>query len=195
MDKLATILQDIWVGLSEGTRRYDHAFHTGVLATVNNQHNQAVPAIRTVVLRNVAAEKRQLICYSDVRATKIVQIRQQAAVSWLFYDPTRKIQVRAEGLATLHHEDEIAAAEWTHTSPPNQLNYATTFAPGVPLLDPDPKLYYPSNTDAAATSRANFVVIISTISRFDWLELGTEQHVRAGFNWDGNLFAASWLVP
>ena len=90
--------------LEQGARRGKHPFHTGVLATTRPDGCE----LRTVVLRSVDSETRSLVVHTDARSDKVRQIRADPRVSWLFYDPRRKVQLRLRGEATLSERSPTA---------------------------------------------------------------------------------------
>jgi len=68
-ERLATlplIEAALWQELARATHDKQHEWHTPVLATTDG----TVADARTVVLREVDLEARQLVCYSDSRAPK-----------------------------------------------------------------------------------------------------------------------------
>ncbi|GIT04951.1 MAG: hypothetical protein CM1200mP29_03620 [Verrucomicrobiota bacterium] len=63
-------------------------------------------------LRSVDPVTRQLIAQTDVRSTKVPGFRKDPRVAWHFFDPQTKVQVRANGRVTVHHDDEVTRTAW-----------------------------------------------------------------------------------
>jgi 3-hydroxyisobutyrate dehydrogenase len=194
--ELAELIGEIWTELEQGALDAKSAFHTPVLGTLGANSCR----LRTVVLRRVEPGQRQLICHTDLRSDKVAEIRQNPAVSWLFYSPAAKIQIRAEGRATVHYQDEIARAGWERSQLMSRRCYLIEVGPGTKTDQPESGL--PADmldrSPTAEESEAgwpNFALIASTIERLDWLYLDSKGHRRAQFEWTGENFVGSWVIP
>ncbi len=191
-----TLLQEIWNGLERGVADSHHAFHTPVLGTFS----QRGISLRTVVLRKAQPAQRTLICHTDVRSDKVTELRQNEAVSWMFYSPEDKIQIRAEGTAKVYHQDEIAQEGWQNSRLSSRRAYVALTGPGTPTPEPESGLpdFLIDRSPTLEESEAgwpNFAVIVCTIERFDWLYLAAKGHQRAQFSWNGTAFDATWTIP
>lgn len=194
--ELSDVLKHIWEELGQGASNSHSAYHTPVFASLS----EGGSSLRTVVLRKVVPEERAIVCHTDIRAAKVTEIERNRAVSWLFYAPEEKIQIRAEGTATVHHQDEIAEAAWQATKLMSRRAYMASPGPGTPTDRPESGL--PENMlnrsplqDESEVGWANFGVIVSTIGRFDWVYLAAKGHRRAQFDWQDAAFVGSWLIP
>jgi hypothetical protein len=123
-----------------------------------------------------------VLCYTDARSDKAKQINQNPGVSWLFYDPGERRQVRLEGQGFIHTDDDIAEAEWAGTSEAHRRLYAGP-APGfAPRQDQSP-------------ARSHFAVIRCRVGAVDWLDLKAPGHRRARFTWRNGNWRADWIAP
>ena len=102
------LLNKIWDYLSEGAANSKSGFHLAVLGTSLNNS----PKIRTVVLRKVDMEDSSLIIHTDLRSEKYNEIKSNPNVSLIFYSKEDKVQIRLEGIATLHTSDLLANFQW-----------------------------------------------------------------------------------
>lgn len=194
---LEEVDQFAWALLENGSRSPKEAFYTGTLGTITGRGI----GLRTVVLREAFPGSRITICYSDKRAGKVEEIRQQDAVSWLFWDDQTKVQLRLNGRAAIHTDDGISARHWDRTTPGNRRSYMALPAPGS--VQPFPGSGLPEGLDSRepageeiAAGRENFAVIVTRVDRLEWLWLGKGGHRRASFQYEGNrCTAACWLVP
>ena len=190
------VLNETWAMLERGATHLKDPFHRAVLGTVGNHGS----SLRMVILRGFVNEERVLICHSDARAAKAREIENSDNISWLFYHPKKKIQLRVDGRATLHTQDKIADEHWAETGIAARFNYGTIEPPGTAIEHPSSGLpdfmiqKVPSVVKSESV-RKNFVVISGTIDSMDWLKLGVFGHRRARFNWDENGLKATWLVP
>jgi len=195
-DALNGILDDMWSMLLRGVTDSKDPFHWPVLGTTGKDACR----LRTVILRQAIRSERLLVCHTDARAAKTQEIMNFAKVSWLFYHPAKKIQLRISGLATLHTDDRFADEQWSETKATSRLNYCTVDAPGTHVAKPSSGLpdfllkKIPSLFETEI-GRKNFMAIACRIDEVDWLRLSTLGNWRARFKWDAERMYATWLVP
>ena len=195
-DTLEGVLNEIWTMLKRGvTRSYD-PFHWPVLGTTGKDDC----SLRSVILRQLILPDRILVCHTDSRAAKAQKIRYSNKVSWLFYHPKKKVQLRVSGQATLHTDDQFADEQWANSKITSRLNYCTTEPPGTPIDKPKSGLpdfllnRIPTLLESEK-GRKNFMSIACRFDTIDWLVLSVMGNRRARFIWDKNRLSSSWLVP
>ncbi len=187
----------VWRALQHGAREAKSPLHTPVFATVTTD---GAPNARVVVLRECAPEARRLRCHTDARSLKAPELAKNPAVAWLFYDAAQKIQIRATGTARLHQGDEIARQGWEQSRLDSRRCYLVGHASGT-LLDAPGSGLPPHLGERRPTEQEseagwpNFAVVISEITRLDWLYLSAYGHRRAQFVWDSAAWRGSWVVP
>lgn len=194
---LTSVESQAWTLLVDGSQNPKDAFYKGALSTVG----KGGPGLRTVVLRQADRQQRTALCYSDVRATKVAEILENPAASWLFWDDERKVQLRLNGQATVHTDDALSDGHWQGTSLSNRRSYLAGPAPGTVQSFPTSGL--PAGLDArepteeeSEAGRPRFAVIVMQVERLEWLWLARGGHRRAGFAYAGTeLTEAAWLVP
>jgi hypothetical protein len=194
---LKEVLQNCWTMLVEGATNQDHPFHTPVLGT----SNLGVGAnSRMVILRQVEPAERILICHTDDRSNKLFDIGGDPRVSWLFYHPVEKIQLRVYGEATIHTDDSLADEQWETTDLFNRRHYCAVHAPSTSFPEPNTGLpdfliNRPPTLAESLAGRKYFAVIRCQIYFVDWLKLRFEGHHRARFFWQDNQLKATWTTP
>ncbi|MCS6989522.1 MAG: pyridoxamine 5'-phosphate oxidase family protein [Chloroherpetonaceae bacterium] len=192
---LDALLANAWRSLEEGARNRKHVFHLGVVATVRGD----APSVRTVVLRKAIAETRTLVFHSDKRSEKIAELRANPNVSWLFYDPNLRVQLRLAGVATLHFDDELADLQWKNSKLTSRRCYISL--PPLTKLDkaasglPEWLLHRIPTLEESEAGRENFAVVETRIHSLDWLWLNSTGHRRARFVWRDGELDASWVAP
>jgi hypothetical protein len=196
LNNLDEILNSIWEGLKRGASDFNDPFHWPVLGTTGKYGCN----LRTVILRRVILPDRILVCHTDARSTKVQEIMNFPKVSWLFYDPKSKVQLRIFGQAELHNDDQFADEQWIDTRVTSRLNYCTTDPPGTPIDKPSSGLpdFLRDKIPAFLESergRENFMAIACRIDSIDWLILRALGNLRARFDWHGNRVRSTWLVP
>ncbi len=195
-DTLDAVLDGSWTLITRGANRFNDPLHWPVLGTTGARGS----SLRTVILRHFSQPERVLICYTDARATKVGDIINSDRVSWLFYHPKKRIQLRISGRATLHGDDGVAEKYWSETGVTNRINYATLEPPGASVDRPSSGLpdFLKNKVPTLIESekgRDNFMAIVSQIDSLDWLLLDPLGNRRARFDWDGDEMSASWIVP
>ena len=195
-DTLDGILDQIWLMLAHGATHTDDPFHWPVLGTTAREGC----SLRIVILRQVKAADRILVCHTDARSAKVKEIMNCSQTSWLFYHPKKKIQLRISGDARLHEYDSYADRQWANTSITSRLNYCTSQPPGASIDKPSsglPDLLLNKIPTLLETEkyRQNFMVIALHIFSIDWLLLKITGNRRALFEWDKDRLRSTWLVP
>jgi pyridoxamine 5'-phosphate oxidase len=195
-DDLAAILDDIWKCLGRGAADRRSAFHTPAVGSTDTKGQVQQ---RVMVLRKVDRAMATLRFHTDVRSSKVAQMA-DARVAVLGYDAGARIQIRAEGAATLLTEGPDVEAAWTATTPSGRRSYLTTLAPGtvsdVPSSGlPDAITTRMPTLEETLSGRANFGLLVVTLDRLEWLHLAHEGHRRAAFARTGADWRGAWLIP
>jgi hypothetical protein len=195
-DTLDCVLDKIWLMLEHGASDPDDPFHWPALGTTSIEGCN----LRTVILRKVNVPERSIVCYTDARAAKVQDIKNYSQTSWLFYQPTKKIQLRISGQTTLHSHDTYADRQWSDTKITSRLNYCASQPPGTPINKPSsglPDFLLNKLPTLLETERCrkNFMVIVVHIFSIDWLLLKITGNLRALFEWDKDRLRSTWLVP
>ncbi len=196
LDKLDHVLDDIWLMLNRGADKFNDPYHWPVLGTTGKMGCN----LRTVILRQFVQSERLLVCHTDIRAAKVKDIHNVKLVSWLFYHPKKKIQLKIAGSAELHTNDQFANEQWQAASIATRLNFCTVDSPGTPISHPTSGLpnfllnKVPTLLDSER-GRENFLSISCRIDSIDWLALSAIGNKRARFEWQNNNLTSTWLVP
>lgn len=196
-DSFDEILQKCFGMLETGVSDRRDPLHTPVIGTIENN----TPQLRTVIFRKFDPASRTLIFHTDLRSEKVSQIQKNPVVSWLFYHPERKVQLRIISDATIHSDDSIADERWTASQLMSRRCYCIPVAPGTISDTPEsglPEILQqrrPTESESDELGRANFAVISCQIREIDWLYLAAKGHRRAKFEWKNEQLHASWLIP
>lgn len=188
-DDLAGSLAEAWRLLVRGAADRRSPFHTMQVASIRPD---GWPAVRTVVLRGVDPPARTLRFHTDRRAGKLADLAADPRVQIHLYDPGRKLQLRLDGLATVHADGPLHAACWAATRPMGRACYRTPAAPGQPLDDPSVVIPEPEHADHG---RDRFTVVTVRAETLDWLYLHVAGHRRARFDLTGAEPAGTWVGP
>src|SRR5690349_17434654 len=90
-DDLATIEARVWAELTHAADTRGHGWRTPVLATVGGS---AGCDARVVVLREVQADQRELVFYTDARSPKAAQIEANPAAVMVMWSAELGWQLR-----------------------------------------------------------------------------------------------------
>ena len=81
-DDLEKTYENIWDQLIIGKSKSKSELHQGYISTFN----ESFPSVRTVVLRHVDKKNNTISFHTDIRSSKIDEIKKNNAVTMLFYD-------------------------------------------------------------------------------------------------------------
>ena len=188
------ILDEIWSLLQRGVVDRNEDFRLPVVIVSSNDRAEG----RVVVLRGVFKDKNILRFHTDFRSSKIKSLKENKKIYFVFYNKKRKIQVRAEGIATVHKDNELTKEAWTKTQMMSRKCYLSPQAPGDFINDSASDLSKDMGSEIPTYEQSevgykNFCVIESKIKSFEWLYLASQGHRRAKFMLDEN--KSTWLVP
>ena len=194
IESLPDLLAAIWSNLETAAAKGKHGWHLPMIASGGTQ-----PHVRTVVLRQADRESRTIGCHTDVRSPKVTQLRVTPHACWCFYDAANRVQLVAEGTASIHTDDAIAEAGWQRSSVSSRRCYLAPAAPGSVMDERGENL--PADLigklpDEARTEvgRENFAVIRTRVQRLDFLYLTHTGNLRAEFVHEGDEFTGRWIA-
>lgn len=194
MTDLNSILDSAWHLMFESAELRGAGFRIAQLATIGTT---GAPRLRTVVVRGVSQPQRTVRIHTDIRSSKVAEIEAQSAVSLVSYNRNDGQQIRLEGHAVAHHQNDTAREAWLGSRPQSRVCYRTAFAPGAALSQP-------GDADATVTMRGpadddigfeQFCAVLITVRRLDWLDLAASGHRRAAFDWTGDAWRGGWIAP
>jgi pyridoxine/pyridoxamine 5'-phosphate oxidase len=184
--------------LERGITDSHNPFHTATLATVAPNGE---PEARTVVFRRLLQEPLALICHIDIRSPKAEEIRLDQRVSWLFYNPAEKLQLRFRTRAFLHTDDALAEEQWQSSALFSRRSYCGA-APTTAVDEPSSGLpanledRRPTEAETSELGRKNFGVVRSVIGELDVYELNAHGHRRRLFVFaETGEIETEWLTP
>ncbi len=188
------ILDEIWSLLQRGVADRNEDFRLPVVIVSATDSAEG----RIVVLRGAFKDKNILRFHTDFRSSKIKSLKENKKIYFVFYNKKRKIQVRAEGVAIVHKDNEITKEAWTKTQMMSRKCYLSPQAPGDFINDSASDLSKDMGNEIPTYEQSeigykNFCVIESKIKSFEWLYLASQGHRRAKFMLDEN--KSTWLVP
>ena len=188
---LNEILAAIWLKLSDAVQSPSAAWRMPVLGTVSDDS----PDLRTVVLRDVDIESWTLTCYTDSRSGKVRQLNANPTVSWLFYCPEERIQLRACGLASIATSGPEVAAAWDSVPAFSRQNYLTDKSPGSTVQNRVIVGGLDGDADAFAVGMNNFALLKCTLSQLVWLSVDGRRQVSSIFTRTDTGVSSAWRMP
>jgi pyridoxamine 5'-phosphate oxidase len=186
---LNEVLENAWLLLEQGVASRKHGFHHAAVATIGVT---GLPRIRTVILRAVDSARGLLRFHTDTRSQKCRDVSANQNISLVFYDEPSKTQVRVEGIATLHVDDDLADASWKTAQPMSKITYGIMPAPGLVIDSPD-LVSMPEPQSDVEWARKHFAVIEVRAQKLQWLYLKQGGQRCAVFDFVTS--TKSWTVP
>ncbi len=193
--ELDRVFRDAWVELARAVVDRKHVWHTPTLISIGLD---GAPTARTVVMRSVCGERAELRCHTDRRSPKIAEIARDRRVSWHFYAPELKLQLRLFARATVHLDDDVADRSWESATLSSRRCYLAPAAPGTVCAEPSPNLpphllKRVPTVEESLPGRVNFSVISTEVHAMDWLWLASDGHRRARFTRDATGWDGKWI--
>lgn len=196
-DPLSTDLETrLWQWLEMAGKDAKDPMHTPAIATIGSN----LPQLRTVVLRKVLVQAKELRFHTDLRSNKVKELTQNPQIALLFYNPKTRIQLRLNAHVVLEHNNSLTLETWQQTRPDSKKCYAVQLAPSTEVNNAGDYLPFPNNqnwpADILETGYANFVVARCMVHKAELLILNSSGHTRCAFTYQqGQLMQATWLVP
>ena len=129
-DDLAGFGRAAWDAAARGAGDRRSAFHAPTLCTIGLDGG---PRARVAVLRAADRAARTLRFHSDARADKVAEIKREPRACAVFYDKGAKLQVRMDGVATVHRPGSPLADEaWAATRDFSRTAYRVAPPAGTP---------------------------------------------------------------
>jgi pyridoxine/pyridoxamine 5'-phosphate oxidase len=176
-------LKKIFESLQEAADNKSHPFRLFTLGTVGLDR---MARLRSVVLRGVTQDK-ELLFYTDRRSKKVMHMKENNKVGLLFYDQENKIQLKAEGLATLIKDQDILKGYWNGIAEANRKDYTSSTPPGSIVTHPD-NVEYLKDKDY-------FTAVKVTLFKLEYLHLQPVNHIKIRYSKLEGAWVSEYLVP
>jgi len=138
-----------------------------------------------VVFRRVNKTLRTVETFTDSDTPKITEIRNNANVTAMIWQPENGLQIRLRGVCSILTGD-VVLPEWEQIPPRGQRNYGVTPAPGTIIDKPDAYTRDPSPTRLAC--------LTVRIEEMDVVHISKSYDIRAKFRRSDDWIGA-WLSP
>jgi hypothetical protein len=199
MDKytdLDTCFRDVWNKLYRGTVERGNPFRLVTIATTNGTRADS----RLVVFRDMDTENGILSCWTDVRSSKVTDLKLFPNMSWCFWSKNQSLQIRVSGSTKVHHQSEKTRQIWDKIAPQNRKDYCAIVAPGDNLMAEKTHPDWWGEEDKMTSEITNygfenFALISTKIEKIDMLHLHREGHQRALFTLEKGEWKKNWTSP
>ena len=187
------IIKSEWENINLGIQKAKHDYHSFVFSTVSKNS----PDSRTVILRDFDEHKPAIWFHSDRRSKKILHLEENENVSALFYDKSRKVQLRINGIADIEEDIEHNKKIWDSMRPESKLCYMGPYAPSQKINQFEPNTLKKSAHDFDKEDEhlglSRFCRIRIKIKKLDWLKLNYKGHQRLEFKF-GKKVKTQWIA-
>lgn len=181
-----SIHDHIWQKLRDTTAGDRSEMKIATLATVAADY----PQQRSVVLRDVDPQQRQLIFFTDGRSEKITELGTNPKVGLHFWDKELDLQLRMNGSMRALQNGPLAEKYFKEVPQERYAEYGTRDSPGSHLKNPEEE-YVVSEKMA----ERHFTVLQFSCLRLEALQLNGDHHYRIEFLYTEGDFSAQWLMP
>lgn len=180
---LNDIFNETWREIEDGAKKKGHPFNTCILATSESSGGIRQ---RIVNLRELT-KKNTLLFYTDIRSTKIEQIKKKPKGSVLFYNPSIQLQIYLSGEFKIHSEDSLWDDHYRNIEGRSINDYNTKYPPGKPIKNP---------IEVTRTKELNFAVLELIPDTIEYLKLREEpSRIRAIFKQKDEAWEKTFLIP
>ena len=187
------IIKSEWKNINLGIQKAKHDYHSFVFSTISKNS----PESRTVILRDFDEHKPAIWFHSDRRSKKILHLEENEKVSALFYDKSRKVQLRINGIADIEEDIEHNKRIWDSMRPESKLCYMGPYAPSQKINQFEPNTLKKSAHDLDKKDEhlglSRFCRIRIKIKKLDWLKLDYKGHQRLEFKF-GKKVKTQWIA-
>ena len=187
------IIKSEWENINLGIQKAKHDYHSFVFSTISKNS----PDSRTVILRDFDEHKPAIWFHSDIRSKKILYLEENENVSALFYDKSRKVQLRINGIADIEDDIEHNKKIWDSMRPESKLCYMGPYAPSQKINQFEPNTLKKSAHDLDKEDEhlglSRFCRIRIKIKKLDWLQLDYKGHQRLEFKF-GKKIKTQWIA-
>ena len=187
------IIKSEWENINLGIQKAKHDYHSFVFSTVSKNS----PDSKTVILRDFDEHKPAIWFHSDRRSKKILHLEENKKVSALFYDKSRKVQLRINGIADIEEDIEHNKKIWDSMRPESKLCYIGPYAPSQKInqfeLNTLKKSAHDLDKKDEHLGLSQFCRIRIKIKKLDWLKLDYKGHQRLEFKF-GKKIKTQWIA-
>ena len=179
---IINIEHDIWRQLQRAGVDKHHEWRSPVLVTndLADEESNRWPAARTVILRCVYLNTKQLIFYTDSRSPKVQQLLANPNAMLVFWSKRLSWQLRVKVTFNVQTEGELVEKTWVVVKQsPSAGDYLSKQAPGEPLIN------ISTLSDRMQIAKPCFAILTANVIEIDWLALNRAGHQRAKINAQG----------
>ncbi len=193
---LEKVYTEIWDLLESGLKNRDAPFHIPTFICGNNDKFDG----RIVVLRGVDKKEKKIWFHTDIRSNKIKILKLNAKSNLLFYDKSKKIQLRILGQSKINYLNNTTQIAWKKTVHMSRQCYLGNKAPGsiadLPTSGLSEKVDNLKFTlEESETGYENFCLVETFVKSIEWLYLAAKGHRRAYFDLSKKKPEKKWLIP
>jgi pyridoxamine 5'-phosphate oxidase len=179
IESLSLIHQACWQELVQVARNKSHGWRVMGLATLDGDSAD----LRSVVLREVDADERTLVFFTDARSPKVAQMQRHPGGTMLAWCDRLGWQLRLRVHLEVATSGLAVSSRWARLKmTPAAHDYLSPLPPGAPV-----ERYQPERG-----SRDYFAVVHARVQTIDWMELHADGHRRAIFEPSGE---GRWVAP
>ena len=191
LNKKSDLLLKAFEIIEDGIKNRDSLFHTLTMSSFDGKNISS----RVMVLRDFCKKTRTLRFHSDVRSSKVKNLKNNKSTSVIGYDPKLKTQIRFQGLSKVNHKNKKTKEAWGQSQAISKKCYSVMDGSSAIIKSPM-KYDFHMKDIVLEEGYENFSTIEFQFNSLEFLYLQRQGHRRCRFlcNKKGKL-SSSWLVP
>jgi len=149
------------------------------IATVSSTGS---PGLRTVIVREASFEEATVSFITDIRSTKIKDIRRDPRVSAISYELESRVQIKLAGTAAIVDDKDARHAVWERLKPHSRKQFERDLPSGISLYSSDgTPMGWEDDGASPKEPYDRFALVSISVTSAEWLDVSTEDHTRYAF--------------
>lgn len=149
------------------------------LATVSSTGS---PRLRTVIVREASFDEATVSFITDIRSTKIKDIRRDPRVSAISYELESRVQIKLAGTAAIVDDEDARHAMWQRLKPHTRKQFERDLPSGISLYSIDgTPMGWEDDGGSLKEPYERFALVSISVTSAEWLDVSSEEHMRYAF--------------
>ncbi|ANK92740.1 pyridoxamine 5'-phosphate oxidase-like protein [Rhizobium sp. N6212] len=149
------------------------------LATVSSTGS---PGLRTVIGREASFDEATVSFITDIRSTKIKDIRRDPRVSAIAYELESRVQIKLAGTAAIVEDEDARRAMWERLKPHTRKQFEADLPPGIALYSANgAPMSWEDDGGSPKEPYERFALVSISVTSVEWLDVSSAEHLRYAF--------------
>jgi len=140
------------------------------------------PGLRTVIVREASFDEATVSFITDIRSTKIKDIRRDPRVSVISYELESRVQIKLAGTAAIVDDEDARNAIWQRLKPHTRKQFERDLPSGISLYSSDgTPMGWEDDGGSPKEPYERFALVSISVTSAEWLDVSREEHMRYAF--------------